>query len=84
LAKPLKRSTKFATKSSGLSAVKKASLAGVNAAGKKPKCALDLFGSDLLAFDGEAVPSKRPQKHPRESSISKQMLKPPLAGGMFH
>jgi hypothetical protein len=83
LAKALKRSMKFAAKSSGLSAAEKASLAGVNAAGKKPKLALDLFGSDSSAFDDEAVPSKRPRKRPRESSILKQMSKPPPVRGMF-
>jgi hypothetical protein len=46
LAKPLKRTTKFVAKSSRLSATEKASLAGVHAADKKPKCMLDLFGSD--------------------------------------
>jgi hypothetical protein len=60
LAKALKRSMKFAAKSSGLSAVDKASLAGVNAVGKKPKRALDLFGSDSSGSNSEVVPSKRP------------------------
>jgi hypothetical protein len=83
LAKPLKSSMKFAAKSSGLSAVEKASLAGVNAASKKPKCVLDLFGSDSSTSDDEAVPSKRPRKCPRESPVSEQMSKPPPAGGMF-
>jgi hypothetical protein len=83
LAKPLKCSTKFVARSSGLSAVKKASLARVNAASKKPKRVLDLFGSNSIASDGEAVPSERPQKCPQESSILKEELKPPPAGGKF-
>jgi hypothetical protein len=70
LTKTLKHNMKFTAKSSGLSAAKKASLAGVNAVGKKPKHALDLFSSDSSASDDEVVPSKRPRKHPRESSVS--------------
>jgi hypothetical protein len=83
LAKPLKCSMKFAARSSELSATEKTSLARVNDAGKKPKHALDLFGSDSSASDGDAVPFKRPQKRPRESSISKEMPKPPPTGGKF-
>jgi hypothetical protein len=83
LAKPLKRSMKFATKSSGLSAAENASLAGVNAAGQKPMHALDLFGPNSSAPNSKVVPSKKPQKRPRESSVLKQMLKLPPAGGMF-
>jgi hypothetical protein len=55
---------KLAAKSSGLSAAEKASLAGVDAANKKPKHAVNLFGFDSSASDGEAVPSKRPRKCP--------------------
>jgi hypothetical protein len=58
LAKPLKHSMKFAAKSSGLSAVEKASLAGVDAAGKKPKRVLNLFGSDSSVSGSEPVPSE--------------------------
>jgi hypothetical protein len=29
-----------------------------------------LFSSDSSASDDEVVPSKRPRKHPRESSVS--------------
>jgi hypothetical protein len=83
LAKPLKRSTMFPAKSSGLSDVQKASLSGVNAAGKKPKRALDLFGSDSSASNDEADPSKRPRKRPRESSVLKQMPKPPSEVDLF-
>jgi hypothetical protein len=83
LAKPLNHSVKFAAKSSRLSAMEEASLAGVNATGKKPKRVLDLFGSNSSASDSEAIPSKRPLKHPRESSILKEAPKPPLAGGKF-
>jgi hypothetical protein len=83
LAKALKRSMKFAAKSSGVSSTEKASLAGVNATSKKPKQALDLLGSNLLVSNDEVVPSKRPWKRPRESSISKQMPKPPPLRGMF-
>jgi hypothetical protein len=72
----LKHNTKFVSKSSRLSATEKASLTGVHAAGKKPKNALDLFGSDSSVSDIQAVSSKRPRKRPRESSISKQMSKP--------
>jgi hypothetical protein len=83
LDKPLKCSTKFAAKSSGLSATEKASFVGVDSAGKKPKRVLNLFGSDLSVSNCEAVPSKRPQKCPWESSISKEVPKPPPAGGKF-
>jgi hypothetical protein len=83
LANPLKCSMKFAAKSSGLSAAEKASLTGVNSASKNPKHVQDLFDSDSSVSDGEAVPFERPQKHPRESSISKEALKLPQAGGKF-
>jgi hypothetical protein len=73
----------FATNSSRLSAVEKASLAGVDAAGKKPKRALNWFGSDLSVSDSEAVPSERPRKRPRESFVSKEAPKPPLTRGEF-
>jgi hypothetical protein len=51
--------------------------------GKKPKLVLNLFGSDLSVSNCEAVPSKRPKKCPWESSISKEVPKPPPAGGKF-
>jgi hypothetical protein len=71
LAKPLGCSKKFTAKSSGLGVAEKASLVRSSAAGGKPKCALNLFGSDSSASDGVSAPSQRPRKCPRESSISK-------------
>jgi hypothetical protein len=55
----------------------------ISAAGGKPKRALNLFGSDLLASDRESAPSQRPQKRCKESSISKQIMKAPLTRGIF-
>jgi hypothetical protein len=70
LAKPLKHSMNFATKSSRLSPAEKASITGVEAASKKmsstsaarsgatraPKRALNLFDSSSSASDDETAP----------------------------
>jgi hypothetical protein len=70
LVKPLKRSMKFAAKSSGLSPAEKASITGVEAAGKKasststagsgtihaPKLALNLFDSGSSMSDDKTAP----------------------------
>jgi hypothetical protein len=83
LAKPLGRSKKFAVKSCGLDVAEKASVARINVAGGKPKRALNLFGSDSSASNDESAPSQRLWKRPRESSILKQVTKPPPTKGMF-
>jgi hypothetical protein len=57
VAKPLGRVKKLSTKSSGLSVVEKALLAGVVTIGGKLKCALNLFNSDLSASDDDIAPS---------------------------
>jgi hypothetical protein len=80
---PWNAAKKIIAKSSGLGVAEKPSLARISAAGGKPKCALMLFGSDSSASDGESAPSQRPRKRPRESSILKQITKPPLTRGMF-
>jgi hypothetical protein len=56
-AKPLGHGKKLSTKSSGLSVAEKASLVGVVTAGGKPKCALNLFGSDSSPCDDDTTPS---------------------------
>jgi hypothetical protein len=74
LAKPFKHSTKFATKSSGLSPAKKASITRFEATAKKmssasaigsgatyaPKCALNLFDSGSSTSNDETAPLERP------------------------
>jgi hypothetical protein len=54
-AKPLGCGKKFSTKSFGLSVVEKASLVGIGAASGKPKCAVNLFGSNSSASDDESA-----------------------------
>jgi hypothetical protein len=75
LAKALKPSKKFAVKTS---------VVGVEATGKKTLCtsackssathalkrALDLFGSDSSASDGETIPIERPRKRSKETSLA--------------
>jgi hypothetical protein len=89
LAKPLKRSTKFAAKSFGLSPAEKASITGVEATGNKmsststtgsdatraPKRALNLFDSGSSVSDDGAAPLERPQKHSWETSLSEDVPK---------
>jgi hypothetical protein len=83
LAKPLGHSKKFTVKSSGLDVAEKASIARINVAGGKQKHALNLFGSDSSVSNDESAPSQRLRKCPRESSILKQVMKPPPTKGMF-
>jgi hypothetical protein len=97
LAKPLKCSMKFATKSSGLSPTKKASIARIEAAGKKmsststagsgathaQKCALNLFDSGLSAFDDETDPLEWPRKCSWETSLSEDAPKSLAAKGFL-
>jgi hypothetical protein len=75
LAKALKPNKKFAVKTS---------VVGVEATGKKTLCtsacksgmthalkhALDLFGSDSSASDGETIPIERPRKRSKETSLA--------------
>jgi hypothetical protein len=58
-AKPLGCGKKFSVKSSGLSIVEKASLVGNGAAGGKPKCAINLFGSNSSASDDDSASPRR-------------------------
>jgi hypothetical protein len=74
MARPLKHSIKFAAKFSRLSPTEKASVAGVEAAGKNtsstfaagsgvtcaPKCALNLIGSSSSVSNDETAPPERP------------------------
>jgi hypothetical protein len=74
LARPMKHSIKFAAKFSELSPTEKASVAGVEAAGKKTsstftarsgatcalKCALNLFDIGSSASDDETAPPEWP------------------------
>jgi hypothetical protein len=83
LAKPLGQSKKISAKSSRLGIAEKASLKGPSAAGGKPKKTLNLFGDDSSASDDKTVPSSRPDKRARETFVSKQTTKPPLAKGML-
>jgi hypothetical protein len=82
-AKPLGRGKKPLAQIFGHSVAEKASLAGIGNAGGKPKCALNLFSSDSSLSDDGTNPSQRPRKHAKDSSISKQIVKPALARGMF-
>jgi hypothetical protein len=97
LAKLLKCSMKFVAKSSGFSLAEKASVAGVEAAGKKmsstslagsattcaPKHALNLFDSGSLASDDETDPPKQPRKHSRETSLSEDVPKSLVAKSTY-
>jgi hypothetical protein len=72
VAKPLKRSMKFAAKSSRLSPggwKMSSASTGRGGATHAWKCALNLFGSDSSASDAEAALSEWPRKRPRESSV---------------
>jgi hypothetical protein len=55
-AKPLGHVKKSSTKSSGLSVAEKASLVGIGAASRKPKCTVNLFGSNSSASYDESSP----------------------------
>jgi hypothetical protein len=93
----LKCSKKFAAKSFGLSPAEKASIAGVEVAGKKTsstsvaesgathaqKHVLNLFDSGSLASDDETTPLKRPQKYSRETSLSEDVPKSLSVKGIF-
>jgi hypothetical protein len=97
LAKPLKHITKFTAKSSGLSPTEKASIAGVEAAGKKtsstpttgsgvthaPKRALNLFDSSSSASDDDTAPSEWPRKRSRETPLFEDVPKSLVAKGIF-
>jgi hypothetical protein len=96
LAKSLKHNMKFSAKSSGLSTAEKASVTGVEVASKMsstsaagsgatcaPKHVLDLFDSSSSALNGETAPLEWPQKHSRETSFSKDVLKSLVALGIF-
>jgi hypothetical protein len=97
LVKPLKCNTKFAANSSRLSPAKKASITGVEAAGKKtsstftarsgvthaPKHALNLFDSGSSASDDETAPSRRPWKRSRETPLSGDVPKSLTAKSIF-
>jgi hypothetical protein len=75
----------------------KTSTAGAKATGKKtfctfiggsgvkraPKCALNLFGSDLSASDGETAHVKRPHKRSKETSLAKDIPKSFASKGIF-
>jgi hypothetical protein len=88
---------KFAAKSSGLSPVENASVAGVEAAGKKmsstsvarsstahaPKCALNLFDSDSSMSVDETAPPEWPQKRSQNTSLSEDVPKSLAAQGIF-
>jgi hypothetical protein len=82
-AKPLGRGKKLLVKPSGLSIAEKSSLTGIGTAGGKPKHALNLFGSNSSGSDDDTTPSHRPHKCAKDSSISKQLVKPALTRGMF-
>jgi hypothetical protein len=74
---------KLSVKSFGLSLAGKASLAGIGTAGGNPKHALNLFDSDSLASNDDTAPSQRPRKRAKDSSVSKQVVKPALTRGML-
>jgi hypothetical protein len=96
LAMPLKCSTKFATKASGLSPAEKASIAGVEATGKKtssafvarngmtraPKHSLNLFDSGSSVSDDETS-LERPRKCSQETPLSGVVPKSLVAKGIF-
>jgi hypothetical protein len=79
LAKPLGCGKKFSARSSGLSVAENDSL---GAAVRKPKHALNLFGSNSSASDDESASLQRPQR-PRDSSVSKQIPELALVKGTF-
>jgi hypothetical protein len=73
-AKPLGRGKRFSAKSSGLSIAEKALLVGIGAAGGKPMCNVNLFGSNSSTSDDESASPRRLQKCAWESVISKQFF----------
>jgi hypothetical protein len=83
VAKPLGSGKILSAKSSGFSIAEKASLVGIETAGGKPKCALNLFNSDSSTSNDDTTPSQRPRKCAKDSSVSKQVAKPALTRAMF-
>jgi hypothetical protein len=97
LAKPLKHSSKLATKSSGLSVAERAFVAGVKTGSKKMSSsftdgsgmtpalthALNLFDLDSSASDDENAPPEPPWKHLRGSPRPKDMPKSSATKGTF-
>jgi hypothetical protein len=88
LAKDLKPSKKFATKSStvGEEATSKKTFCtstGRSGATHAPKCALNLFGSDSSASDGEAVPVEQPRKCSKGNSPTQDIPKSSASKGIF-
>jgi hypothetical protein len=75
----------------------KTSVAGVEAAGKKtfctsaggsgatrdPKHALNLFGSDSSASDGEAASLEQSHKHSKETPLAEDLTKSFVSKGIF-
>jgi hypothetical protein len=88
LSKALKPSKKFAVKTFSIVAEatgKKmlcTSSSGSGAA-HAAKCVLNLFGSDLLPSDGEAVPVERSRKHSKETSLAQDIPKSSTLRGIF-
>jgi hypothetical protein len=88
---------KHAAKSSGLSPMEKASIARVEAAGKKmsstftagrgvtraPKHVLNLFDSGSSASNDKTALSERPQKHSRETPLSEDVPRSLAVKGIF-
>jgi hypothetical protein len=50
---------------------------------RAPKCALNLFGSDSSASDGETTHVERPRKRSKETSLAKDIPKSFASKGIF-